>query len=218
MVFFFYPRGHVEGKDEFLIYMGRDKYENEDLIRYGLPTDVWFHVDDLSSAHVYLRLPEGSTMDDIPEYTLEDCCQLVKQNSIQGCKINNVPIIYTPWSNLKKTADMDVGQVGYHDPRRVRKTKVERKVNDIINRLEKTREERSPDLKAEKEAFEAQQRARKRAEERNARQEAKNAKDEQRRQEDLKSYKHIMREDNMVSNAELREKYASAQDYEDDFM
>lgn len=43
-----------------------------------------FHVDDLSSAHVYLRLPEGKTIDDIPEDTLEDCCQLVKQNSIQG--------------------------------------------------------------------------------------------------------------------------------------
>jgi hypothetical protein len=41
--------------------------------------------------------------------------------------------------------------------------------------------------------FEALVRARKRAEERQARQEAKVAKDEQRRQEDLKSYKHIMK-------------------------
>lgn len=24
------------------IYMGRDKYENEDLIKYGLPEDVWY--------------------------------------------------------------------------------------------------------------------------------------------------------------------------------
>jgi hypothetical protein len=43
-----------------------------------------FHVDDMSSAHVYLRLPEGSGIDDIPADTLEDCAQLVKQNSIQG--------------------------------------------------------------------------------------------------------------------------------------
>ena len=28
-----------------------------------------------------------------------------------GCKLNNVPIVYTPWANLKKTADMDIGQV-----------------------------------------------------------------------------------------------------------
>ena len=37
------------------LFMGRDKYENEDLIRWGWPEDVWFHVDKLSSAHVYLR-------------------------------------------------------------------------------------------------------------------------------------------------------------------
>jgi hypothetical protein len=38
----------------------------------------------MSSAHVYLRLPEGTSIDNIPPDTLEDCCQLVKQNSIQG--------------------------------------------------------------------------------------------------------------------------------------
>lgn len=41
-------------------------------------------MDDLSSAHVYLRLPEGASLDNIPAETLEDCCQLVKANSIQG--------------------------------------------------------------------------------------------------------------------------------------
>lgn len=39
---------------------GLDKYENEDLIKHSLPHDVWFHVDALSSAHVYLRLPQGA--------------------------------------------------------------------------------------------------------------------------------------------------------------
>ena len=70
-----------------------------------------FHVDKLSSAHVYLRLPRGKTLDDIPEDVLEECCQLVKQNSIQGCKENNIDIVYTKWGNLKKTSDMVVGQV-----------------------------------------------------------------------------------------------------------
>lgn len=66
-----------------------------------------FHVDDLSSAHVYLRMPPGKTIEDIPEGVLEDCLQLVKQNSIEGCKLDNVPIVYTPWSNLKKTKCFD---------------------------------------------------------------------------------------------------------------
>jgi hypothetical protein len=38
--------------------------------QYGLPNDVWFHVDGLSSAHVYLRLPAGYTFQNIPERTL----------------------------------------------------------------------------------------------------------------------------------------------------
>uniref|UniRef100_A0ACB8G9D2 Coiled-coil domain-containing protein 25 n=1 Tax=Sphaerodactylus townsendi TaxID=933632 RepID=A0ACB8G9D2_9SAUR len=98
----------------YTIYMGKDKYENEDLIKYGWPEDVWFHVDKLSSAHVYLRLHKGQTMDDIPKEVLIDCAHLVKANSIQGCKMNNVNVVYTPWTNLKKTADMDVGQIGFH--------------------------------------------------------------------------------------------------------
>ncbi len=72
-----------------------------------------FHVDDLSSAHVYLRLPEGVDMDTVPADTLEDCCQLVKHNSISGNKLSNVGIVYTPWANLRKTASMEVGQVRF---------------------------------------------------------------------------------------------------------
>ena len=49
MVLFF------SSSEGYTIYMGEDKYVNEDLIKYGLPEDIWFHVDDLSSAHVYLR-------------------------------------------------------------------------------------------------------------------------------------------------------------------
>ncbi len=66
----------------YLIYMGADKHENDKLIRWGWPEDVWFHVDKLSSAHIYLRLREGETLDDVPEAVIQDCAQLCKQNSI----------------------------------------------------------------------------------------------------------------------------------------
>jgi NFACT protein RNA binding domain len=82
MVFFFKSRC-----GEYTIYMGRDKFENEDLIKYGLPEDVWFHVDDLSSAHVYLRMKPNMSLDDISEDLLLDCSSLVKANSIEGCKV-----------------------------------------------------------------------------------------------------------------------------------
>jgi predicted ribosome quality control (RQC) complex YloA/Tae2 family protein len=66
------------------IYMGKDKFENEDLIKYGLEKDVWFHVDNLSSAHVYVRLRDGESWDNIPQELLVDCAQLTKANSIEG--------------------------------------------------------------------------------------------------------------------------------------
>lgn len=125
---------------------------DEELIRWGWPEDVWFHVDKLSSAHVYLRLPEGQTIDDISPELLEDCCQLVKANSIQGCKLNNVDIVYTMWSNLKKTKDMEAGQVAFHSEKAVKKYKVEKKNNEIINRLNKTKIIReNVDLRSERE-------------------------------------------------------------------
>ena len=38
-----------------------------------------------------------------------------------GNKVNNIAIVYTLWSNLKKTADMEVGQVGFHSNKEVMK-------------------------------------------------------------------------------------------------
>ena len=35
------PPYHSQG---FRFYAGKDKYENEDLIKWGWPKDVWFHV------------------------------------------------------------------------------------------------------------------------------------------------------------------------------
>ena len=86
MVFFFTT------ESGYTIYMGKDKYENEDLIKYGLTEDIWFHVDDLSSAHVYLRLKPGDKLDDLPPELLMECGQLVKANSIEGCKMNHVTV------------------------------------------------------------------------------------------------------------------------------
>ncbi|VDO11034.1 unnamed protein product [Rodentolepis nana] len=170
----------------YILFMGADKYENDKLIRWGWPEDVWFHVDKLSSAHIYLRLREGETLDDVPEAVIQDCAQLCKQNSIQGCKQNDVPIVYTMWENLRKTADMEVGQVGFHNHKTVRKVIVAKRDGEILGRLGKTATTVSPfssivnsksgvedesegaqdvesRLRAEREARDARERARSRA-------------------------------------------------------
>ncbi|XP_055740870.1 coiled-coil domain-containing protein 25 isoform X2 [Salvelinus fontinalis] len=180
--------------------MGKDKYENEDLIKYGWPEDIWFHVDKLSSAHVYLRMPKGLTIEDIPKEVLIDCAQLVKNNSIQGCKMNNINVVYTPWANLKKTGDMDVGQIGFHRHKEVKVVAVEKKVNEIVNRVEKTKDERYPDLAAEKESRDREERNEKKAQIQDLKKKEKDDIKKKRELEELKSYSSLMTSDNMTTN------------------
>ncbi|XP_065079521.1 coiled-coil domain-containing protein 25 [Ochlerotatus camptorhynchus] len=182
------------------LFMGLDKYENEDLIKWGWPEDVWFHVDKVSSAHVYLRLAPGQTLDNIPLAVLEDACQLVKANSINGNKMNNIDIVYTMWENLKKTPAMEVGQVSFYKDKEVRKMRVEKRVNDIVNRLNRTKREEHPDFRAEREKRDADERADKKRLARENREKEKD--DEKRRQEeaDIRSYNSLMKWENMTSN------------------
>jgi hypothetical protein len=213
MVFYFTT---VEG---YTIYMGADKYENEDLIKYGIPEDLWFHVDDLSSAHVYLRLRKNQLLDDVSEATIMECAQLVKANSIEGCKLKECHVVYTRWRNLKKTAAMEVGQVSYHDPSKVKRLKVE-KDNAIVNRINRTKEEKFPDLAALQEARAKEFRAEQKAVKQSQEQALKQARREREEQAQLRSYASVMVEDKMKSNADMP---ASADDsaaraYEDDFF
>lgn len=198
---------------EASIFMGNDKFENEDLIRWGWPEDVWFHVSKLSSAHVYLRLKEGDTIDNIPSTLIDDCCQLVKANSIQGNKMNDVEIVYTPWTNLKKTASMDVGQVSFHNDREVRKVKVEKRINAVINRLEKTKVVIDKvDLRAQREERDARERAK---QHQNIKEQKQKEKEEQKRKEEhkrLQSYETVMVSEKMTSNRDVNT------NLDDDFM
>jgi len=135
----------------FTLYMGKNKDENETLIKYMWPEDVWFHVDDMSSAHVYLRLQPGQGLDDIPPKVLVECCQLVKANSIKGNKLDGVTVIYTMHENLRKTPQMVAGEVGFHDEGAVRKVKVGKRDGPLLRKLAKTKEERHPNLKKDRE-------------------------------------------------------------------
>jgi len=190
--------------------MGRDKFENEELIRYGWPEDVWFHVDDLSSAHVYLRLKKGQTPKDIPPDVLEDCAQIVKANSIQGSKQDNVTVIYTLWSNLKKSGDMEIGQVGFHDEKQVYKVKVPKKINMIVNRLNKTKVEKDVDLSTLKEQRDAEERQEKKHLATELKRKEKEVTEKRKHEQDMRSYSAIMQPEKMRSNKVVQE--------EDDFM
>ncbi|XP_047964440.1 coiled-coil domain-containing protein 25-like isoform X2 [Salvia hispanica] len=177
-----------------------------------------FHVDKMSSAHVYLRLHKGQTIDDLSEGVLEDCAQLVKANSIQGNKVNNVDVVYTPWQNLKKTASMDVGQVGFYNSKMVRTVRVEKRINEIVNRLNRTKVERTPDLKAEREAVNAAERAERKQHLREKKRREELDRLEKERQTELRSYKNLMVAEKMTSNKDIASTNKSLQELEEDFM
>merc|ERR1712098_404909 len=160
--------------------------------KWGWPEDVWFHVDKVSSAHVYLRLAPGQSLEALPQDVITDCAQLVKANSIQGNKMNDVDVVYTWGHNLKKTADMDVGQIGFHSQKAVKKIRLPTRDNAIVNRLNKTKEEKEVDFRAERDDKKKEFRKQ---------EDAKKAEDKARKEAaELKSYDRLMVDDKMSSN------------------
>ena len=203
--------------------MGKDKHENEDLIKYGLPEDVWFHVEGESSAHVYLRLKEDEDWTEIPDIIIEEACQLVKANSIAGKKKASISIIWTPWSNLNKTNDMEVGAIGFHDKNNVKKKRIE-KDNSIVNKLNKTKEESHPDLKELQDARKKQTQLKNKANKKVLILKEKEEKERNQEKKKLQSYDSIFESAEtlkaMQSNSEIAgtENADAAEEFEDDFM
>merc|ERR1711915_972144 len=111
--------------------------------------------------------------------------QLVKANSIQGNKMNDVDVVYTMWENLHKTAAMDVGQIGFHKQKAVKKIRLASRDNAIVNRLNKTKVEKQVDFRAERENRDKLEREEKK---------------QRKAEAELRSYSNLMVEENMTSN------------------
>ena len=56
---------------------------------------------NLRTIKVYMRLDEDMAITDISDDDLEDAAQLVKANSIQGCKLSDVAIVVRLWTLLE---------------------------------------------------------------------------------------------------------------------
>lgn len=154
---------------------------------------------------------QGQTIDDIPSAVVEDAAQLVKANSINGNKMNNVDVVYTMWDNLKKTASMDVGQVSFHRDKDVKKIRVEKRINDIVNRLNKTKTESHPDFRSEREKRDAKEREDKKKILRDQKELEKENEKRRKDEAELRSYTSLMATEKMTTN------YDDGND-SDDFM
>jgi hypothetical protein len=133
---------------DHLLFVGDDKFENDDLIKYSqrymreLSAPVlWFHVDDLSSPHAYLRLNEDET--EPPAAMVQLCAQIVKNGSIEGVKRPAVDVIYTVCSNLTKSKGMKVGQVSFARPREIAYVRGVRKDSAQLRVLERAKQSRT---------------------------------------------------------------------------
>lgn len=130
--------------------------------------------------------------------------------------MNNVRIVYTPVSNLRKEGGFDVGQVSFHTPKHCRYTTVPRKLNEIVNRLNKTKDDRVVDFHAEKVAKQREESQRKRNEEAKARMESVREAEKKREEVEMRSYSSAMKSDKMSTNK--HDEPVDIQAYEEDFF
>lgn len=155
---FFYTTVESADDDDFglsepivrSIYMGKDKHENVPLIKHSHPKNLWFHVDNYSSAHIYLQMTDAEQLVNfeqlqVSESLLQGLAQFTKANSIKASKLNNITIIYTPVDNLHTDGSMDDGTVTFKNPKKVKKVFVLKKDNAVVNKITKTKTEVSTD-------------------------------------------------------------------------
>jgi hypothetical protein len=111
------------------------------------------------------------------------------------------------------------GQVSYHRPENVRRCKVE-KNNPIVKEIEKTREERHPDLYEEQQARLRKIQQQKKAYFKRLQKEKQMIKVEREQEKELRSYDRLFVTDNMTSVSEQKATAdtTAAEEYEDDFF
>ena len=98
-------------------YIGKSAAGNFEIIDISEPDDIWFHINNDSSAHVIAKLPADFNKKDL-KYIIKHGAVICKQNS--KYKTAKVPteIIYTKVKNIEKTNT--IGSVHVTDEKIVR--------------------------------------------------------------------------------------------------
>lgn len=89
--------------DEYIIKIGKNKEENNQLIDESEETDIWFHVENEPSCHVILK--NSDKVREIPKQVIKRCAYLCKINSKAKTESSTV-IMYTEVKNIEKTRRM----------------------------------------------------------------------------------------------------------------
>ena len=89
------------GKTEILFRIGQCKEDHHQMIDESSPQDLWFHLEDHPSPHVFLKT-NNTTKNKISKNVIKACAFYCKQYSKLKSS-NNVSIIYTEIKNVEKT-------------------------------------------------------------------------------------------------------------------
>lgn len=101
---------HYISSDGFHIYVGKNNYQNEDLIfKIADASDLWFHAKGLPGSHVIVKT-EGK---EIPDRLYEEAAALAAYYS-KGREQEKVEIDYTERKNIKKPNGAKPGFVIYY--------------------------------------------------------------------------------------------------------
>ncbi|KAG0714310.1 Coiled-coil domain-containing protein 25 [Chionoecetes opilio] len=221
------------------LFMGNDKYENEDLIKWGWVEDVWFHVDKVSSAHVYLRLnPYLAESLEVLVMALRRCTRGAKPlglevswlktkvqvfgdlldeavQSVHACG-EDIEILES-FTYLGSAVHNDGGSrqealrrigIAYG----VRKIRLEKRINEIINRLNKTKVESQPNLRQDREERDKLERNEAKKEIKERQHKEKEEVEKRKKEQELKNYTSLF------SAASMKTNKAAADEDSDDFM
>ena len=79
-------------------YIGKNAAGNFDIIDLSKPRDIWFHIDNSSSAHVIASIPN--------KFNKKELKYIIKQGSLlckQYSKSQETTVVYTTLNNVVKT-------------------------------------------------------------------------------------------------------------------
>jgi len=85
---------------DFIIQIGQNQIDNDEIVVAAEETDIWFHGADASSCHVILK--NTTKMRDIPRQVIKRCAYLCKINSLLR-KQKKCNIMYTKIENVVST-------------------------------------------------------------------------------------------------------------------
>ena len=84
--------------DSFILFVGQNEQDNDCLLHMAEPTDIWFHVEHMPSAHVLLQTNKQSIRT-IPHKVITQCAYQCKIHSRAKTE-KKCPIMYTPISQV----------------------------------------------------------------------------------------------------------------------